>query len=461
MMSKALGSALISIILILGLTQSLQADVTQSIQKAVALFPEQPEQSVNILKSQYEASPQEWLRIKSLLLAGEHYSLYHSFLKSLRPELKVYQELVRMDFLMKEPDAALGHIQVLLSWTDPAAIGKSYSEYLIRPELSVRYTPYLTNTQYRQIIVWAFLSQNNVRGLDTMLYSPDFSRYYEKQEVRDYILRSWSYRNRDVGDLLTRYHLESDPDLQPFHLVSLYLRGDYSGMLKISPPQNKEQYSALEIDYPYLLSRARFFLGQYDESQLALQKCYFPWRYDLEALNMMNMIGLSQWGKARLRLRLLKSHDEREFFGIFLDLVQHKTNAIPAQLERYHTQAAMARSYQQEVMLITYTWYQDIKSLDKVTELIRQDILQNFHSYPAEPELAGLYSEYRQQKYTAEFRENVLSSFSKYQQALILSGQGRRDQAQGILLSLMEDEQASSLIRSLAVYQLRDIDQDQ
>ncbi len=429
---------------------------TVTLDVAVRLYSTDKASAVRILNTLYQKDPAQFNIIKNQLKNREQYLLYRDFLLSLPAEKNVMAELVSMDLLTGEYNAALAHLQDYLIWGDPQEAGAQYAEYLLRPMIWEKFSTTVSNTSIRKTLQWAALSRKQPARFDKLLLSLELKGSVSAQEVSQYLLDSWTFGPRDVSQLLKQYSLEKQTSLEPLVLYSLFVEEKYQKVADWPVPVQMDAYATLQLDYYYMVSQAAFFLGDYTRSLSALDHLASPWRYDVENLRVLCLMGLDRYKDARNRLRLVKSRDDAEFYALLMDILE-KRPGLDVRLAAYMDESTTARSHQLEVMLLSYTAIKDPEDVPAIAGLIKAHLLGK----QPQPTSNVLASVYQGDQFSETVNDPVLAGFFRYRSAgdLILSG--KKSEAEKILMAILEDTDTSPLVRSLAVYRLRNLKENQ
>lgn len=434
------------------------AYISADINNAVNIYTTNKALAVSNLLKIYESNNAYLDFIGTYLFDEQSYRLYRDFLRAIPPSSETVSDLVVMDLLTLQTTYLIHDLEAYLDeFLTPDAVLISYSDQVLDETIVGYLTNYLTNRSVFTLLSEAYKLQAQTKVFDKILIRSAPNQNLSNQTISNYVIKSWYTVQRDLTALLDTFELTNGV-MNGIRLQSLYLSGRYDDVVDEYTAHpvlfDEEQLIKIQIDLNYVLSDSYFQLGDHTNSQYYLDQVKFPWSYDVGEMTFLNRIAMEQYESAEYQLNFIKDEEKQLFFSMLLSLLTGYTDDTIYEIQSYILDVESDHEFLPEALLLYHAYFLNPDLFEDTLSMI-VDSLLNEDSSPLES--FPLTYAYLKSGEESDSGSEAVDDYLLYQQALKLMEDGQSAEAQEILTELIVTEGTSPLIKSLAVYKLRDL----
>lgn len=438
----------------------ISAGVMQDIDKAVSLYPISPTIAVDGLVAANRDSTRNYRIIVQRLTTLQQYNLLMDFYRALPVDMKTANNIFALVLKTGIYDNLVADYENHLKFTTVYKIAQFYNTIITEPTTSKYFESHITNYNVLKLLEASYILNKRFQQFDDILLHSKLNDSNSLKLVGYYVQENWRKKHRDIKALIQAYRLDNEPLFQGMIAYSEFMRGNYKTTINsykdIESKIDTKLIGANKMDFPYIIGYSYFRLADYKKALAYFDKVHYPWDYDISRLTLLCYLGMDKPYLARSQLPMIKNGDAVAFYDALFDFITDNTNKAIAKTEEYIANLEAEHQYILEALLLAFTYYKSPKDLPIVVDVVKMSLLFQPPIIIKNISLSAALSEAKGSP-ADKTTSSYINDFIAYKKAIALIQAHESTSAKDILLDIIKSPKSSQLIRSLAIYQLRQI----
>lgn len=450
-------------------TVPLSASVVSDIENAISVYSTNTARGIEVLLQVYNGKHADLQVFKGVLYERQSYQLYSELLARLPLGKETANETLQMDLILGRTSGFLSDLSNYLKFENASSAAEKYADLIVKNPscldfLAAGYQPGLF-----LVLKNSYIRMKQFAQFDAFLSKTGTNSGIPAAEVKTYLKESWPFKQRNLANILEAFALGKDPDMTVYSAASAFASGDYPGTLEyfstLQPELRKKeaQYKALQVDLPYLFFYSLFRQSRYRDALQDIGRFYFPDQNDLSELRFLCYLGLDDLKNAAREINSMRENSKRYFYAGMLLILENPSNGMDY-FERYLQELDESQIHLPETMLVYYASVKTPQKIPALSDMIKRSLL--FRETSPVKDLALTYAfvlspgDARNNR-TADWpggMNSAVSGYIKYALSLSKKSSGDEPGAKKILNELIRSTNTSPLVRSMAIYQMRNTD---
>lgn len=457
------------ILVLFSMPVEMSASVVSDIENAVKIYSTNSERGIAELLDVYNRRQADLQIFKSILYERQSYQLFSELLERIPPGKETADEILQMNLILGKTSEFPADLSNYLKYYPAASVAEKYPDLIVKnayclDTLRTGYQPGLF-----LILKKSYSRMKRFAQFDAFLALSGTNGGIPPAEVKNYLRESWPLSQRNVKSVLRAFALDQDPELKILSAASAFLSKNYAETLDYYPAlltefrQKENQVKTLQIDLPYLFFYSLFREARYRNAIQDITRFYFPDRNDISELRFLCYLGSGDLKNATREIKSMRENSKVYFYSGISLMMDNPSNGIEY-FERYLQELDESQTYLPESMLIYHTLANNPVKVPVLMEMLKGSLLfqdtmpvkEILLSYPFVLDPSQARS--GKQADLPNGQRSYMNGYMRYCIALGKAGSGDEAGAKKVLFELIRSTNTSPMVRSMAVYQTRDLE---